>query len=138
MSKHATPITLSVEEEQSLQQWVRAGTTEQRLADRAQAILLASQGQNSRQIAKALQTRSARVSKWRTRFAKHRLDGLRDGHRSGRPRRYDATTERRVLRQLDEPPPSGYAHWNGPLVAEALGEFCASTRSRCSGGGVGA
>ncbi|SRR5712692_271961 len=125
MSKHATPITLSVEEEQSLQQWVRAGTTEQRLADRAQAILLASQGQNSRQIAKALQTRSARVSKWRTRFAKHRLDGLRDGHRSGRPRRYDATTERRVLRQLDEPPPSGYAHWNGPLVAEALGDVSA-------------
>lgn len=125
MSKHAAPIILSVEEEKSLQQWVRAGTSEQRLVDRARAMLLASQGQSNRQIAKALQTRLARISKWRTRFAKHRLDGLSDGFRSGRPHRYDATTERRILQQLDEPPPSGYAQWNGGLLAEALGDVSA-------------
>ena len=38
------------------------------------------------------------------------------------PRRYDATTERRVLRQLDERPPAGYAMWNGALVAKAMGD----------------
>ncbi|MGH8525374.1 MAG: IS630 family transposase, partial [Gammaproteobacteria bacterium] len=31
-------------------------------------------------------------------------------------------SERRVLAMLDEPPPRGYARWNGRLVAEALGD----------------
>ena len=122
MGKHATPVLLRAEEEKALEQWVRAGTSEQRMTERARAILLASQGQSNRQIARALKTRSARISKWRTRFAQHRLEGLADGFRSGRPRKYDRTTDRRVLRQLDEPPPSGYARWNGRLLAEALGE----------------
>lgn len=125
MSKHATPLVLSVEEEKSLQQWVRAGTSEQRLADRGRAILLAHQGRTNREIAKALRTRPARISKWRRRFARERLDGLKDGFRSGRPRHYDAATERRILKQLDEPPPSGYAQWSGGLVAEALGDVSA-------------
>lgn len=122
MGKHATAVLLRPEEEKALQQWVRAGTSEQRMAERARAILLASQGQSNRQIARALKTRSARISKWRTRFGRHRLEGLADGFRSGRPRKYDLSTDRRILRQLDEPPPSGYAHWNGRLVAEALGQ----------------
>lgn len=125
MSKGAAPIVLSVEEEKSLQQWVRAGTSEQRLVDRARAVLLASEGRTNREIANALQTRPARISKWRRRFAKNRLKGLGDALRSGRPRHYDATTERRILRQLDEPPPSGYARWGGGLVAEALGDVSA-------------
>ena len=31
-------------------------------------------------------------------------------------------TERRVLGLLDQPAPEGYAQWNGPLLAEALGD----------------
>lgn len=125
MSRRAAAIVLSVEEEKSLQQWVRAGTSEQRLVARARAVLLASQGQTNREIASALQTRPARISKWRRRFARDRFKGLKDAFRSGRPRQYDATTERRILRQLDEPPPSGYAQWSGGLVAEALRDVSA-------------
>ena len=33
-----------------------------------------------------------------------------------------AETTQRILRQLDAPPPPGYARWNGRLVAEALGD----------------
>jgi len=61
------------------------------------------------------------VSKWRTRYAKRGLAGLADGPRPGPTRRYDpTTTERRILAQLDEPPPSGHATWTGALVAQAL------------------
>lgn len=52
----------------------------------------------------------------------HRLDGLRDAPRSGQPVRYGAAAEKRILAVLDRPPPSGYATWNGRLVAEALGD----------------
>jgi transposase len=47
---------------------------------------------------------------------------LVDAARPGARRKYTEATERRILAQLDESPPSGYATWNGRLVAEALGD----------------
>jgi transposase len=121
MGKRAT-ISLSAEEEQTLRRWARAGTTEHRLVERANVILLANQGKANLEIARRLGTRPARVSKWRQRFGKHRLDGLVDAARKGRPSLYDQKTEKRVLTLLDESPPEGYGKWSGSLVAQALGD----------------
>ncbi len=122
MSKQAAVISLDAEEDKILRQWLRAGTTEQRMAERAQIVLLASQGLSTVQIADSLRTRPARVSKWRQRFARHRLEGLHDGSRSGKPRRYDPSTGKRVLKQLDQAPPPGHSTWAGGLLARALGD----------------
>lgn len=54
------------------------------------------------------------------RFAARRLAGLADAPRSGKPARYDAATEKRVLNLLDESPPKGYSQWNGRLLWEVL------------------
>jgi transposase len=48
------------------------------------------------------------------------MAGLGDWPRSGRPRTYGTEAEKRILAMLDQPPPVGYAQWNGRLVAEAL------------------
>jgi transposase len=122
MAKPAAVIQLSADEEKTLRRWLRMGTSEHRKVERARIILFAGQGQTTHQIARAMNTRPARVSKWRQRFARHRLRGLEDSARPGKPRQYDAQTEKRVLRQLDQPPPEGYASWNGKLLAEALGD----------------
>jgi transposase len=122
MSRHAAEVVLSLEEENTLKQWLRSGTTEQRLAERAQIILLAGQGRPSVEIADALQTRPARVSKWRRRFARKRLAGLEDEARPGKPVRYGRGSEKRILAQLDQSPPPGQATWTGGLVARALGD----------------
>ena len=122
MSRPATAIRLTEDEEKALRQHLRSGTTEQRVVERARVILLASQGKSTEDIAETLHTRPARVSKWRQRFAKLRLLGLGDAFRSGKPRQYDESTERRILAQLDESPPAGYASWTGRLLAEALGD----------------
>ena len=45
--------------------------------------------------------------------------------RSGAKRRYNDTTRERILTKLDEPPPAGYASWNGALLAKALGDVSA-------------
>jgi len=119
---HHTVIDLTSEEEQTLRQWARAGTSEHRMVERAKVILLAHQGKSNLEIAKHLKTRPARVSKWRQRFAKGRIDSLRDADRKGRPAHYDQATEKRVLTMLDEPPPEGYGKWSGGLLAEALGD----------------
>jgi transposase len=121
MSLHGA-VSLTPEEEQTLRRWERTGTSEHRLVERAQVILLLNQGKTNLEIARQLNTRPARVSKWRQRFTKHRMDGLRDADRKGRPSTYDQATDKRVLTLLDEPPPEGYGKWSGPLVARALGD----------------
>lgn len=81
---------------------------------------LAGEGRTIEQIAKALETRTARVSKWRQRFGAKRLVGLGDAERSGKPAKYDQSTAERVLELLDKAPSKGYSQWNGRLLAEAL------------------
>lgn len=120
--RRATVIELGPDERRTLQAWVRAGKTERRYAERARIVLAAAKGETTQAIAQRLGVRPATVSKWRTRFATERIAGLDDAPRAGAPRHYDAKTERRVLAQLDEDPPSGYTTWNGRLLARALGD----------------
>lgn len=120
MRQAAAMIRLSEEEEATLQDWSRRGKSEHRMVERARIILLAGEGRTNEQIATNLKTRTARVSKWRQRFGVKRLAGLSDAERSGKPAKYNQNTEKRVLELLDEPPPKGYAQWNGRLLAEAL------------------
>jgi transposase len=116
----AADIVLTEAERKTLKGWAAAGSTEQRLAFRARVILSLADGLSNAEAAGRNDTRLATVSKWRGRFAKMGLKGLADAPRSGKPISYDEATERRILAALDEPPPSGYARWNGPLLADRL------------------
>jgi transposase len=118
----AKPIELTAEEKDFLQRMVRSSKAEQRQVYRARLILLSDSGLTGKAIAKRIGCRTSTVSKWRQRFMDQRLDGLNDAPRSGNPGFYTAETERRVLAMLDEPVPEGYARWNGPLLAKALGD----------------
>jgi len=118
--RKATEIVLTSEEQSLLDSWQRAGSTEQRLSLRAQIILGCATGRQTMVVARELGVMPYVVSKWRKRFAAARVAGLQDTPRSGKPRTYTAETEKRVLAQLDQPPPKGYAQWNGPLLAKSL------------------
>jgi hypothetical protein len=48
--------------------------------------------------------------------------GLKDRPRPGKQPIYTKTTDKRILRLLDKPPPEGFARWTGSLLAEALGD----------------
>ena len=121
MSYKPTPITLTPEESETLESWERSSSTEHRYTFRARIILLAGKGLGTNAIAARLSTRPATVTKWRTRYARARMDGLKDAPRPGMKPRYGPDDERRILSKLDEAPPSGYARWNGRLLGEALG-----------------
>src|SRR5271157_2747315 len=122
MSKYPTTLTLTPEDRSTLESWVRAGKTERRLAERARMVLAAANGQGTIAIARAQRRRPATVSKWRVRFSQAGLTGLQDAPRPGAAPRYDENTRRRVLDQLDQPPPAGHGTWTGALVANALGD----------------
>ena len=119
MSYKPTSIRLNAEQKGELESWIRSSTAEQRLVFRAKIIMLASEGMGTSAIAREMKTRPATVTKWRVRFARLGLDGLRDAPRPGKRRQYLPDDEKRVLQMLDESPPSGYAQWNGPLLAQA-------------------
>ena len=118
----ASEINLTEEEQNKLESWLRKETAEQRFVERARIVLEAAAGKTTKEIAQSLRKRPATVSKWRTRFSRNRLAGLEDAPRPGKAAKYDMTTEKRILAQLDVPPPAGYATWTGKLVAKALGD----------------
>jgi transposase len=122
MARPSTPIVLSSSGRAELERFGRGPRLQARYAQRAQVVLLAADGLTNKEIAARLGTRPARVSKWRTRFAAEGVNGLCDDFRPGAAPKYDESTERRLLAQLDEPPPAGYARWNGALLAKALGD----------------
>ena len=119
-------LQISTQDKETLETWLRAATTEQRLVTRARIILALAQGCTNRQVARRLELRAATVSKWRGRFAREGPAGLADEPRSGKPPTYTRETEMRVLSTLDAEPPEGHAQWNGSLVAAALGDVSRS------------
>jgi transposase len=91
------------------------------MVERARIILACLEGKEIQQVALELGASIPTVSKWRRRFAQAGLAGLRDRPRSGKPAIYDAGFRGRVLALLEQPPPQGLSHWDGPAVAASLG-----------------
>ena len=122
MRRAETIVSLTEGERTELEETVRTRTAPHREVQRARLVLLASEGMANTAIAGEVGLSRSRVVDWRQRFARERLAGLRDAPRPGKPRRYDQTTERRIVAKLDEPAPEGFSGWNGPLLAKALGD----------------
>src|SRR5450432_3476245 len=122
MIPDAIEVRLKPKERAVLESWLRAATTEQRQLLRIRIVLEAADGSGTCEIARELDTTPTTVSLWRGRFARDRLDGLKDLPRSGTPPIYSKATDKRIRAVLDQSPPKGFARWNGPLIAKALGD----------------
>jgi transposase len=122
MVPKATKVRLKPKERAELEGWLRAATTEQRFFRRAKIVLLAAENCSTRRIAREVGAEPATVSKWRMRFAKKGVDGLKDKPRPGKKPVYGDAENKRILAQLDEPPPKGYVRWTARLLAKALAD----------------
>jgi len=122
MIPDAIKVRLKPKERAVLEARLRAATTEQWQLLRIRIVLEAAEGTSTREIARELDTTPTTVSLWRGRFARQGLDGLEDLPRSGTPPIYGEGTDNRIRSVLDQPPPPGFARWNGPLIAKALGD----------------
>jgi len=121
MPRHAPELECSAEDRASLVAITKSRIEEARAVERAKIILACLEGKEIQQVARELKVSIPTVAKWRTRFALWGLRGLRDLERPGKPVTYDAAFRNRVLALLEEPPPPGMSHWDGPAVAEKLG-----------------
>jgi transposase len=121
MPKHAAPLECPAEIRVELVAISRSRTQEARMVERARIILACLEGKEIQQVARDLGASIPTVSKWRKRFAHYGLAGLHDRPRSGKPPIYDTAFRDRVLALIEQTPPQGLAHWDGPAVASALG-----------------
>ncbi|MHC2674038.1 uncharacterized protein YjbJ (UPF0337 family)/transposase [Bradyrhizobium diazoefficiens] len=122
MIPEAREVHLSRKDRKVLEACCRSPVTLQRDLKRARIVLLAADGRSTRSIAKEVGVQPRIVSLWRHRYADHGLEGLQDKPRPGKQPIYTKTTDKRILKLLDKPPPQGFARWTGPLLAEALGD----------------
>jgi len=119
-------ITLSVQDRAVLQARARAYTSSHAEVVRAKIVLLAGEDQPNTVIAARLDVCVDVVSRWRKRFHDHRLQGLGDRARSGRPRPFPAEVVAEVKAMACEPPAARevpLARWSSAeLAAQAVAE----------------
>src|SRR4030095_9335881 len=117
------PVVLTTEERETLEQWARRRTTAQALAQRARIVLACATDQTNGDIALGAGVTRQTVGRWRTRFARKRLNGLLDEPRPGAPRTIGDAEVERVVRLTLETTPRDATHWSTRAMA---------TRSRLS------
>ena len=82
----ADEVVLRDEERCFLESQVRRHKAARSVSDRCRMILLCAEGLQSKDVAERLGVHEHTVGKWRRRFVKHRIEGLTDEYRPGRPR----------------------------------------------------
>lgn len=120
MPRIAQKITCSSEVRVELERRAVSRTEAKRTVDRARMVLGCLDEMRVQEVARACQTRSNTVIKWRDRFVEMGLAGLEDEARPGAKKIYDEDFRRRVLEVLEAPPPPGQAVWDGAAVARAV------------------
>jgi transposase len=121
MGKPAVTIALSEAERRELESLARAHKTGQAMARRARIVLAAAAGLENKAICAEVGADANTVSKWRRRFAAHRLDGLLDEPRPGTPRTIGDDAIADTIRLTLETTPPGATHWSLRSMARVVG-----------------
>jgi putative transposase len=114
-------IALSDEERGFLEAQLRRHKAARSLSDRCRIVLRCAEGLTSKEIAAELGHSEHTVGKWRRRFAKHRIEGLSDEYRAGRPRTTSDEQVADVIKRTLETTPKDATHWSIRSMAEEIG-----------------
>src|SRR5262249_36814753 len=121
MPRLLQPLTLTDDEREKLEAWVRRLKTSQRLALRSGIILAAATGDSNTAIAERLRVTLPTVGTWRARFLADRLAGLVDEPRPGPPRTIGDRQVEDVITRALESKPDHATHWSTRGMAGARG-----------------
>src|SRR4051795_3910633 len=114
-------LSLSAEERDQLVRWSRRRKSAQGLALRSRIVLGCAEGADNKTVAAQLGCAAATVGKWRARFVEHRLAGLVDEDRPGRPPSISAEQVEDVVVATLESTPANATHWSRAKMAERTG-----------------
>jgi transposase len=115
------PLILTDLERAELEQIARRSRSARRTAFRAKIVLACASGLTNSEVANKLRTSNPTVGLWRRRFVEHRLEGLLEEPRPGRPRQIDDTQIEQVVTKTLESTPKGATHWSTREMAQNMG-----------------
>lgn len=118
----APTITLSEGDRRTLESWSRGRSTQARLVQRARIVLMAADGVENIDIAREVGTDRQTVGRWRSRFAKEGIAGIRrDRPRSGRTPTKRRSMAEEIIHKTTQEKPRNATHWTTRTLAAELG-----------------
>jgi transposase len=117
----APALAVTPQQRQVLETWTRSRVLPHRLVQRAQLVLLASEGVANETIARRLGVSRAKVARWRRRFEEAGVNGLEEARGRGRRATYGRAFVEEVVSTPLRPPPDGTTHWSSRTLAAQLG-----------------
>ena len=123
MAAPAKCIEVPNEDRAELERIARSATEQVRMVERAQIVLLAAEGLSASRIGRAWAARRSVKRKWRARYERDGLDGLRDRPRSGRPLAHGPEVRARLIaKACTRPEPTEQGARRGRFTYRELGE----------------
>lgn len=117
----AVSIKLTPEEASKLRTIAQSARSEVRDALRAHIILMSADGLQNKEIAEKLSISGPTAARWRSRFARGRLNALRERAGRGRKRTYDAEQIEQIIEKTLTTTPENATHWSTRTMADAVG-----------------
>ena len=122
MWESAEPLEVSHEARRTLESWVCARTSPQRIVMRARIVLLAAEGMANRRIAQEVRTSRPTVVLWRGRFSAGGIAALlEDAPGRGRPASISRAKVKKIVAATTQTRPRGATHWSTRTMAQAQG-----------------
>ena len=122
-------VQLSRAQQGPLQKAARSTSGSVRFAQRAKIIVLAAAGRQDSEIAQALGMTRQKAARWRARFVKLGIAGLRqDAFRPGRKKPISPAQTKALVQKTLAQRPANATHWSTRTMARATGWSEASVR----------
>src|SRR5258708_6210311 len=115
------PLLLTSAEREALERYARGRTVSAALALRARIILRCAEGHLHQDIAEDLDISCNTITKWRCRFAMHRIEGLADAPKPNVDRKLADERVEEVIRLTLASRPAGATHWSSRKMAKRAG-----------------
>ena len=121
MARIAQAIILTDDIALELESMSRSHKLERRYVERATIILHSASGKSIDEIIELTGKSRPVVNKWRQRFRKHGLEGLKDAQRSGKPKTISPEQKAMVIEKACTRPNGGYTNWSQERIAKEVG-----------------
>ena len=121
MARPYKKITVGKPDQVELKSWLRRRNIPYSLATRARVVLSSGQGLSVVEVARKVGLSPGAVYRWRQRYEREGVAGLRDRARPGQPRKLSPKKAQRILQDTVHSIPREATHWSLRLMAKYAG-----------------